>query len=470
MADNVAITAGAGTTVATDDIGGVHYQLFKQAFGPLDTATLVSSTNPLPTNPSQVGSTAVNAFPAGFQRVTDEPRQVFYDPFDAALDTTNRWNTATAAGGGVAAAVAAGVLTIGSGTTINGYSYLTSRASFVPTVPAWLGNSWAISIESAVGTNAVRFWGHGTVGGTPSSTSPLGATGNGYGFEIDIAGVLQAVVYANGTRTAVASLAAFQPSDAAYHRYICFYRTDRIYWYVDGLGSTQLAATSNFQGPQVQTQPLLALSVAHSTAPAASRVISCAGLAVWDTGKNSSTISDGTYPWRKMLVGADGAIVAGDKTDVGRVTRNFILDAFTAAPVADALQSVAQWYNNAAVAATTQPAVVPAGKTLRITGYRIETKSLATVGSVVLRVRANTAGLAVIGSPLVLSASCGTRSGATTVAMTGGLDTAQMSFPEGIDIPAAAGVGFSLAGYGPTGTLTLQGVTRFEVWGYEYTA
>lgn len=29
MADNVAITAGAGTSVATDDVGGVHYQRFK---------------------------------------------------------------------------------------------------------------------------------------------------------------------------------------------------------------------------------------------------------------------------------------------------------------------------------------------------------------------------------------------------------------------------------------------------------
>lgn len=33
MADNVAITAGAGTTVATDDISGVHYQKLKIAAG-----------------------------------------------------------------------------------------------------------------------------------------------------------------------------------------------------------------------------------------------------------------------------------------------------------------------------------------------------------------------------------------------------------------------------------------------------
>lgn len=165
------------------------------------------------------------------------------------------------------------------------------------------------------------------------------------------------------------------------------------------------------------------------------------------------------------------AIATKDYVQSSRVVRNFILDAFTAAPASEAMQQVIQWYSNAAVAATVSPAVVPAGKILRLTGGRIETKSLATVGSVVMRVRCNVSGTAVLGSPIVASAACGSRAGATTVAMTGGHDHAEFSFgDEGLEIPAGAGVGFSLAGYGPTGTLALQGVTRFEVWGYEYTA
>lgn len=52
MADNVPITAGAGTTIATDDIAGVHYQIVKVAHGALDAATIVSSTNPLPVTAS----------------------------------------------------------------------------------------------------------------------------------------------------------------------------------------------------------------------------------------------------------------------------------------------------------------------------------------------------------------------------------------------------------------------------------
>lgn len=38
MADNVAITAGAGTVIATDDVGGVHYQRMKLVTGELDSA------------------------------------------------------------------------------------------------------------------------------------------------------------------------------------------------------------------------------------------------------------------------------------------------------------------------------------------------------------------------------------------------------------------------------------------------
>ena len=154
--------------------------------------------------------------------------------------------------------------------------------------------------------------------------------------------------------------------------------------------------------------------------------------------------------------------------DAGRNARHFILDAYTAAPAVEAVQSVVQWYGNAAVAATTQPAVVPAGKTLRLQSWSISTKSLATVGSAVVRIRINTAGLGVLASPLAFSFEAGSTSGSTTVAMTGGLNTITGRFPEGFEIPAGSGLAFSMAGYGPTGVLALNGVTRFEVHGYEY--
>jgi hypothetical protein len=48
MADNVAITAGLGTSIATDDIGGVQYQRVKVTFGADGSAADVSSSAPLP--------------------------------------------------------------------------------------------------------------------------------------------------------------------------------------------------------------------------------------------------------------------------------------------------------------------------------------------------------------------------------------------------------------------------------------
>lgn len=48
MSDNVAITAGSGTTIATDDVGGVQYQRVKPAFGADGSATDVSPLWPLP--------------------------------------------------------------------------------------------------------------------------------------------------------------------------------------------------------------------------------------------------------------------------------------------------------------------------------------------------------------------------------------------------------------------------------------
>lgn len=154
--------------------------------------------------------------------------------------------------------------------------------------------------------------------------------------------------------------------------------------------------------------------------------------------------------------------------DVNRNARHFMLDAYVAAPVIEAVQSVVQWYGNAAVAGTTQPAVVPAGKTLRLQSWSISTKSLATVGSAVVRIRVNTAGLGVLASPLVFSFEVGSKAGSATTAMTGGLDTLTGVFPEGFEIPAGSGLAFSMAGYGPAGVLGLQGVTRFQVHGYEY--
>jgi hypothetical protein len=250
---------------------------------------------------------ATNAAGSGFLKVTDEPRQVFYDPFDAALDTANVW-TSTQGSSGVAAAVATGVLSMGTGTTANGFSKLTSIPTFKPPIPGWVVYSDAIALPdgAAPTANSYRFWGAGTTPGTPTATAPIT---DGYGFEMTTAGHLCCVVWAGGTRTLIADLnGGAQPLNANYHRYIIQIRTDKTYFYIDTIDSAGLVATTSFQSTQQQILPKLFLAVGGSTPPASNTQITCTGAVVSDTGKNATQLADGTFPWRKALVDTNGAI------------------------------------------------------------------------------------------------------------------------------------------------------------------
>lgn len=60
MADNIDVTPGTGKTIAADDIGGVLHQQVKIEYGADNTATPVSSANPLP-----VVQTGTPALPTG---------------------------------------------------------------------------------------------------------------------------------------------------------------------------------------------------------------------------------------------------------------------------------------------------------------------------------------------------------------------------------------------------------------------
>jgi hypothetical protein len=96
LADNVQLSAGTadGIVLATDDVGGVHYQIVKVSFGALDTATAVSGANPLPvvqTGALPAGANAIGKLAAnsgvdiGDVDVTSVPA----DPFGANADAAS---------------------------------------------------------------------------------------------------------------------------------------------------------------------------------------------------------------------------------------------------------------------------------------------------------------------------------------------------------------------------------------------
>ena len=81
MADNIQLNLGSGgSVVATDDVGGFHYQLVKLAYGALDAATLVTVSVGLPVDVldralRDCGKIDIAAFdselPAGTQNIGD---------------------------------------------------------------------------------------------------------------------------------------------------------------------------------------------------------------------------------------------------------------------------------------------------------------------------------------------------------------------------------------------------------------
>ena len=282
----------------------------------------IDQTTPGTTNKVAISDSlgnTVSAFPATFLRTTDEPHQLFYDAFDATLDTTDRW-TSTSGSSGVAAANSLGVMSMGTGTIANGYAKLTSQPTFTLPIPAWLGVSDAIALPDGAApvANSYRYWGTGTTPATPTVAAPVT---DGYGFELNTDGKLRAVVYAGGTRTIIQDLSISgnntQPLDAAYHRYIVYIRTDKAYFYIDGLSSAQLVATTNFQSSQVQALPRLFLAIGNATPPVSNVQIQSSGATAWDTGKNNIQISDGVFQWRKVTVKA--ASTASIATDLPMV-------------------------------------------------------------------------------------------------------------------------------------------------------
>lgn len=57
MADNIDVTPGTGSTVATEDVGGVQHQKVKVEYGADGAATLVENVAPLPIMPGMQTTT-----------------------------------------------------------------------------------------------------------------------------------------------------------------------------------------------------------------------------------------------------------------------------------------------------------------------------------------------------------------------------------------------------------------------------
>lgn len=153
--------------------------------------------------------------------------------------------------------------------------------------------------------------------------------------------------------------------------------------------------------------------------------------------------------------------------DKGRNISNLFMVAPIITTTAEVMQSLTGYKSGAAVTATATPAVVTTAKTYRITQITITYFNVAAVGSARFTLRANTAGVGVIGSPLVWNTQVGISGDGTSTA--GHVTTVTYPFPDGLEFAAGTGIAVGMQGFGAVPTTgTIVGYGKIEIYGYEY--
>lgn len=396
-----------------------------------------------------VGTTAIGTRPDGFLRTTLDPSTLLYDSFET-LDTTNTWTI----GGTILPIGVAGTLTVSAGTLANGTSYAKSIPSFTPSSSAFLQYASILQLEAVAVTGNQRFWGLGAFI-TPTLTVPIV---NGTIFEIDnVTGNLLGSVYSNSIRTQ--TIALTRPSDAGYHRYSIYYKASKAYFEIDNVTVGSIA----FPNPQVGAFSTVVGSVNGATALTTSAVLNSSVIGIADTGKNSTKLADGNFPWRTLKISSVGAMLNQQLKDTGRNQIHYYMLVPVNVLATDTLMSLTGTKSGATVTATTTPALVTTGKTLRITNVSATYIVATATGYGVVRLRFNTGGVVAITSPVSVSVAVGGDAAGTT----GSTSAIDLSLSEGIEFASGTGIGVSVQGFAGV-TPTNVGLILVSVKGYEY--
>lgn len=146
MADNINVSEGTGKTVATDDISDVQHQLVKVEFGAGGTATMVDTSNPLPTSLINGTITSLTNLTGGtVTRLLDGTIRI---PAGTVTEVTNL------AGGTVtrllqgSVTVTAGTVRINPNPTVHTQPYGTATAATIGTLVAAPSAGSAILLDS----------------------------------------------------------------------------------------------------------------------------------------------------------------------------------------------------------------------------------------------------------------------------------------------------------------------------------
>ena len=157
------------------------------------------------------------------------------------------------------------------------------------------------------------------------------------------------------------------------------------------------------------------------------------------------------------------ALAVQSLRDSGRNVSTLFMAIPIVTTATDTLMSLTGYKSGAAVGATITPAVVTAGKTLRITSIVLSYVAIATAGTAQFTLRANAGGVVAITSPAVSSWFIGA---AAATAGAAAIETIALS--EGLEFAAGTGIGVSMVGRGATQTAAAVGYGQIAIYGYEY--
>lgn len=164
----------------------------------------------------------------------------------------------------------------------------------------------------------------------------------------------------------------------------------------------------------------------------------------------------------KGTQGATGLTVQQLK-DAGRNPVAYYTNVAVAGSSTASLLSLTGTKSGATVTATTTPAVVTAGKTLRITRFAASFIATATSVYAIVSLRYNTGGVVAITSPILAVIVIG----AGTPATANSVGSASADIPDGVEVPAGAGIGISAITFSGS-VATSGGFLAASVLGFEY--
>lgn len=193
MADNLTLNAGSGgSTLATDDVGGIHYQRVKLVDGTLDSTTAIASGNGLAAGALRV---TIASDTTGVVAITDNSGSITVDnggTFAVQAAQSGTW-TVTGAGGTFPVTDSAGSLTVDAPVGTPVFVRLSDGASAISTLPV------SLTSTTITGTVAATQSGTWTVTGA-GGTFPI--TDSGGSITVDNAGtfaVQAAITAASGS-------------------------------------------------------------------------------------------------------------------------------------------------------------------------------------------------------------------------------------------------------------------------------